>query len=317
MEPSESSIVNLCRYKNLLPIFKASIKKEIPDDLLSKMKYNLNDISMLERIEHISNKYKDVKECSICFYGVYDKLRTKLGENYYCNTCLINHFVHELKSSKINCKGLSYPDGSDFISPLKLKSTFGFLKKRNKAKKINLTKLINQWLERLILNTKSVCLCPNSSCISKKKLVTGKYFINNTKELYGCKIKINKKNYTIVDISNGKNKCGNCKMEICTTCYKHSTNVSCEIGKTLYELNNNKNTTLCPNCGRLIFRTGGCDHITCRFQDKNGDYQGCGADFCFKCGLLGSTEFKCPGPGKEGHRSPIKITENKLKLLEI
>ena len=44
MEPSESSIINLCRYKNLLPIFQASIKKEIPDDLLSKMKYNLNDI---------------------------------------------------------------------------------------------------------------------------------------------------------------------------------------------------------------------------------------------------------------------------------
>ena len=311
MEPSDSSLIQMCRFKNMLPLFKASLEKTLPNDLLINMRYNLNDIIMLERFEYISNHYVDVKECSICFQGVFDKIRTKIGDKYYCNSCLKNHFIFQLKSSKINSKGLSYPDASDYINPLKLKSTFSFWKKKN-----NLSSLISEWMNRLIVNTTFLCLCPNPECESKKKVKSGKYFCEDLKSLNGLKIRIKKKNHTIVDISKN-HKCKVCKIDICKICHKHSTKIDCEFGKTLYELNKNKNTTLCPNCGRLVFRTEGCDHITCRYEDKDGKMLGCGADFCFKCGLLGANDFKCPGNGVRGHKKPLKMTEDKLKMLEI
>lgn len=47
----------------------------------------------------------------------------------------------------------------------------------------------------------------------------------------------------------------------------------------------------CPSCTRVIQRTQGCDHMTCR-RERGG----CGAHFCFVCGTMPSYLMMCSHP---------------------
>ncbi|KAI9662989.1 MAG: hypothetical protein M1821_008036 [Bathelium mastoideum] len=73
-------------------------------------------------------------------------------------------------------------------------------------------------------------------------------------------------------------QCPQCESTTCTRCKLIAHKGDCPKDSDIDEVLNlakKKKWQRCPECGRLVELTDGCNHITCP----------CGADFCYRCGL--------------------------------
>ena len=71
-------------------------------------------------------------------------------------------------------------------------------------------------------------------------------------------------------------KCPFCKRRMCMGCKKKEHAGVCRQDKKLKALIEKGKWKFCPACGHLLDRSSGCNHMTCP----------CGAEFCYRCGLM-------------------------------
>ncbi|CEO94529.1 hypothetical protein PBRA_000314, partial [Plasmodiophora brassicae] len=77
-----------------------------------------------------------------------------------------------------------------------------------------------------------------------------------------------------VDDNTHEGTCPHCRAEFCPNChFKPHPGRPC--AETVKECVLDEETRICPRCREGIFRTEGCDHMTCK----------CKYEFCFQCGI--------------------------------
>ncbi|EAW13350.1 BRcat and Rcat domain-containing protein [Aspergillus clavatus NRRL 1] len=103
--------------------------------------------------------------------------------------------------------------------------------------------------------------------------------------------------------------CPYCNTAICSCCHNAahgSQECPFDHGLTAFiELAQMEGWQRCYNCGEVVERESGCDHIVCR----------CGAQFCYNCGKPWIT-CCCSGSGK-GRTRPFQADGNGLTVEEI
>ena len=78
-------------------------------------------------------------------------------------------------------------------------------------------------------------------------------------------------------------RCKECKVKFCLKCMKQKHKGKCEDAEAIINLQKNFNFKKCPTCQRLVERSTGCDHMTCK----------CRGEFCFKCEKKWSANHSC------------------------
>ncbi|KEF55656.1 uncharacterized protein A1O9_08406, partial [Exophiala aquamarina CBS 119918] len=68
--------------------------------------------------------------------------------------------------------------------------------------------------------------------------------------------------------------CPFCKQRLCALCRQKEHRGMCKGDSKLAKLVKEGNWQFCPQCGHLVERTVGCNHMSCV----------CGAHFCYRCG---------------------------------
>ena len=226
-------------------------------------------------------------QCSICD-DLLDEENTVTLEckHILCKTCvknIISISVDNYTTFSIRCANTSC------LQPFKESFVLKFLDncKLNSQKK----KYLKILQDRLIINGKTMIMCPNKSC----QLVISFKRKNNRQTI----------------------QCSNCRVIFCSECKltDHLGNL-CEVDRNdnLKFFHKNKLIKSCPTCKVPIEKESGCNHVFCSFCNKS---------FCWLCGR-NYTEFHysiynfvlgCPGMENTKQSAYIKTKIKHFLLL--
>ncbi|XP_059638902.1 E3 ubiquitin-protein ligase RSL1-like [Cornus florida] len=195
--------------------------------------------------------------CEICIEPMLSSSSKKFKNHNrcvhpFCTDCMIKYIqakVEDNIAADVPCPAL---DCEQLLDPLS-------------CRPVVLAKLFDKWCDKLCDSTVlgfERCYCPNPNC---SVLVVNECGGSVTKSV-----------------------CPNCKRMFCFHCkLPWHFGYRCEESGERRDANDIQFEGLlrscywkrCPQCGRCIERTEGCNNITCR----------CGTEFCYKCGVKNDT----------------------------
>ena len=242
-EPKEDSIIQILDFQ--ISSENYSIKE---DETIYNIDSSGNTIHILSNGKEINiNENNEENICMVCF----DEINKEDLENYkiecghkFCKECWLNYLEEKIKSNEdILCmeKTCLKKINEDIIRY--------FIKDNN----ILIKKYENYVLKRKIYNNSNMKFCPFPDC-----------------DGFGIIKNLNNPNNKFIKCSNGH--------EFCFVCLKkwHKGKKCKEevLDKNLKKLKNEINSKRCPNCGILLIKYTGCNHITC---------SNCKYEFCWIC----------------------------------
>lgn len=245
------------RKESILIKKKAIIEKE---ELLSKKK--VLQLQQEDRKEKLERERNATFECPICMEKGKIEVSCITLEclHRYCNKCLRNDIVQKIKDNKIKENDISCYICKKPISIFIIKNVLNkpdFIEYERKVISFDNSKIIKK--DELIVH------CANAKCQNL-------FIISNKNDIK-------------------HHKCELCSLLFCVRgCPKPHQGKTCEQSKREIEreieneknnilfnqIRNNERLSVCPKCGAIVQKNGGCNHMTCI----------CGTSYCYVCGNI-------------------------------
>ena len=238
-------LLNINNYKKEINHENKNIEKK-PNNLMKRLiiykKINSNKNTLEQKEEKEENLEK--MECEVCSeeFIITEKNKVNSCGHAFCDGCWFDSLSVKIKENKISSLKCL-----DYNCKEKLDDNFIINLLNNDANLIN--NYIKYKLELLILNDPNKKLCPHPNCDSYLELK-------------------NIKNKNVSCLNNHK---------YCFICLKKPHGDSpCDIDNdsNIKEYAKNNFVKRCPNCGIIIEKNNGCNHITC---------SKCGHQWCWLC----------------------------------